>query len=63
MIRQEPTIEEKIRALPDLGELEGAEDWLIAEGQMTPRIKTSSRCDGANSSSGGGNERGMGQLD
>ncbi len=39
MTRAEPTIEEKIRALPDLGELEGAENWLTTEGQMTPRIK------------------------
>jgi hypothetical protein len=39
MTRAEPTIEEKIRALPDLGELEGAEGWLVKAGQMTPRIK------------------------
>ena len=40
MTRVEPTIEEKIRALPDLGELEGAEGLLVAEKRMTPRLRS-----------------------
>ncbi len=40
MTRVEPSIEEKIRALPDLGELEGAEGQLVAEGRMTDRVRS-----------------------
>jgi hypothetical protein len=40
MKRVEPTIEEKIRALPDLMELEGAEGLLVAENRMTPRLRS-----------------------
>ena len=39
MSRVELSIEDKLRQLPDLGELEGAEDWLVTEGKMTPRLK------------------------
>lgn len=39
MTRPEPSLEDKIRGLPDLEELEGAETYLTAQGQMTPRIK------------------------
>lgn len=40
MTRVEPTIEDKIRALPDLMELEGAEELLVAENRMTPRLRS-----------------------
>lgn len=39
MTRVEPSIEDKIRALPDLMELEGAEGLLVAEHRMTPRLR------------------------
>jgi hypothetical protein len=40
MTRVEPSIEDKIRALPDLMELEGAEGLLISENRMTPRLRS-----------------------
>lgn len=40
MTRVELPIEDKLRQLPDLGELEGAEGLLIAENRMTPRLKS-----------------------
>jgi hypothetical protein len=40
MKRVELPIEDKLRQLPDLGELEGAEGQLIAEGRMTDRLKS-----------------------
>lgn len=40
MTRVEPSIEDKIRALPDLMELEGAEGLLVAENRMTPRLRS-----------------------
>lgn len=40
MTRVEPSIEDKIRALPDLMELEGAEGLLVSENRMTPRLRS-----------------------
>lgn len=38
-MRSEPSLAEKIAALPDEGELTGCTDQLKAEGRLTPEVK------------------------